>query len=101
MRKGEPKTRISLGFPCISDAQCMRNDENSRCVNGICDCQLNNKTSDQCSAKYRGCLQNTFQVSRFGINNNIDTTSTTNNNTIDIHINNIQYTYYYYYETDV
>lgn len=68
LRKGEPKRRISLGFPCVSDAQCMRNDENSRCLHGICDCQPNNKTIDQCTAKTRGCLQNTFQVSKFDQN---------------------------------
>lgn len=63
LRKGESKRRISLGFPCVSDAQCMRNDENSRCIQGTCDCQSNNKTNNQCSSKSRGCLQNTFQVS--------------------------------------
>lgn len=68
LRKGDPKRRLSLGFPCVSDAQCMRSDENSRCLYGICDCQPNNKTSDQCSAKARGCLHNTFQVSLFGYN---------------------------------
>lgn len=65
LRKGDPKRRVSLGFPCISDAQCMRNDENSRCVQGICDCQTNNQTNNHCSAKTRGCLQNTFQVNTF------------------------------------
>lgn len=64
LRKGESKRRVSLGFPCINDAQCMRNDENARCINSICDCQ-SNKTSDQCSAKSRGCLHNTFQVNIF------------------------------------
>lgn len=68
LRKGESKRRTSLGFPCINDAQCMRNDENARCINGICDCQSNNKTSDQCSAKSRGCLHNTFQVNKFNVN---------------------------------
>lgn len=68
LRKGDPKRRVSLGFPCVSDAQCMRNDDNARCIRGICDCQLNNKTNNQCSAKSRGCLQNTFQVCN---NNNL------------------------------
>lgn len=66
LRKGESKRRISLGFPCVSDAQCMRNDENSRCLQGICDCPPNNKTIDQCTAKTRGCLQNTFQCRSSG-----------------------------------
>jgi hypothetical protein len=66
LRKGESKRRISLGFPCVSDAQCMRSDENSRCVHGICDCHLTNKTNNQCSAKTRGCLQNTFQCRSSG-----------------------------------
>lgn len=71
LRKGEPKRRVSLGFPCVSDAQCMRNDENSRCLRGICDCQPTNKTSNQCTAKTRGCLPNTFQVCVYFIINRL------------------------------
>ncbi|XP_050434566.1 uncharacterized protein LOC126841865 [Adelges cooleyi] len=66
-RKGDSKKRISLGFVCSTDAQCMQNDINSRCIQGVCDCQFSNSTTNlQCSAKNRGCLPNTFQCRSSG-----------------------------------
>ncbi|XP_050522547.1 low-density lipoprotein receptor-related protein 1B isoform X2 [Daktulosphaira vitifoliae] len=67
LRKGDSKKRTSLGYECFNDAQCMQNDVNSRCIQGMCDCQHRNQTNNsQCSAKNRGCLPNTFQCRSSG-----------------------------------
>lgn len=56
-------TTISLGYACKTDQQCMRNDNNSRCMNGVCDCAARRiRLDNACSAKNRGCHKGTFQV---------------------------------------
>ncbi|XP_065199479.1 uncharacterized protein LOC135831137 isoform X2 [Planococcus citri] len=59
---------ISLGYTCKNDQQCMRNDNNSRCINGICDCVARRtKLENACSAKNRGCHKGTFQCKSTGV----------------------------------
>lgn len=54
---------VSLGYDCTFDSQCMRNDNNSRCINGICDCVARRtRLENTCSARNRGCHKGTFQV---------------------------------------
>lgn len=61
-------TTISLGYACKTDQQCMRNDNNSRCLNGVCDCTAKRiRLDNACSAKNRGCHKGTFQCKSSGI----------------------------------
>lgn len=54
---------ISLGYFCKTDLECMKSDNNSRCVNGICDCiARQTRLENSCSARNTGCHKGTFQV---------------------------------------
>lgn len=57
----------SLGMPCYMDSQCQLVDPNTRCVNKRCDCTYRTNSTSACSARNRGCLPGTFQVSSFQI----------------------------------
>ncbi|KAJ8984807.1 hypothetical protein NQ317_013004 [Molorchus minor] len=54
---------ISLGLPCVTDLQCRLADSSSRCKDGVCDCLIRTNETKSCSARNRGCLPGTFQVS--------------------------------------
>ena len=61
-RKGEGVLAVSLGWFCQSDSQCQAADPESRCIQGICDCILNQKNSTECRAHRTVCHPSTFQV---------------------------------------
>ncbi|KAK6638294.1 hypothetical protein RUM44_008723 [Polyplax serrata] len=56
---------VSLGFPCQIDSQCQREDSESRCIQGVCDCVVkSNRTS--CGRENTGCPAETFQCRSSG-----------------------------------
>lgn len=52
----------SLGMPCFTDSQCQSVDQHTRCYNKRCDCAYRTNSTSACSARNRGCLPGTFQV---------------------------------------
>ncbi|XP_066995608.2 uncharacterized protein ImpE1 [Anabrus simplex] len=63
--RGE-ESSVSLGLPCVVDAQCQAADNNSRCIQGRCDCARRDNSSNGCSALNRGCHSSTFQCRASG-----------------------------------
>lgn len=57
--------RISLGQKCTSTSQCQATDPNSACLNGVCQCVMDNP---QCGYNNTGCHPLTFQVLRRFLN---------------------------------
>lgn len=55
----------SLGMSCLSDSQCHQVDPYTKCVNKKCDCAYRTNSTSACSARNRGCLPGTFQVSPY------------------------------------
>lgn len=53
----------SLGTSCLTDSQCQMVDPHTRCLNKRCDCAYRTNSTSACSARNRGCLPGTFQVS--------------------------------------
>ncbi|EEB10772.1 low-density lipoprotein receptor, putative [Pediculus humanus corporis] len=58
---------ISLGFPCTFDSQCQREDTESKCINGICDCVVKNNGTNLCDKDNTGCAPETFQCRSSGL----------------------------------
>ncbi|XP_048479433.1 uncharacterized protein LOC105385378 isoform X2 [Plutella xylostella] len=58
---------VSLGMPCLTDAQCQQMDAYSRCANKRCDCAYRTNSTAACSARNRGCLPGTFQCRSTGV----------------------------------
>lgn len=59
----------SLGWFCNADAECQAADENSRCLDGVCECRNTQSKWDNgtlCSAQKTGCIGGTFQCRSTG-----------------------------------
>lgn len=56
----------SLGMPCVTDSQCQKVDQFTRCLNKRCDCSYRTNSTSDCSARNRGCLPGTFQCRSTG-----------------------------------
>lgn len=68
LRIDDDRGAVSLGLPCVTDLQCRTADPYSKCRDGICDCILRSNSTASCSARNRGCIPGTFQVSDIELN---------------------------------
>lgn len=57
---------ISLGYPCSSDFQCRLADQESRCIDGTCDCVVKENGTALCSRESTGCSSSTFRCRSTG-----------------------------------